>query len=86
MGKRVKICGKKLWYLFHVRIFQSKLILLTDSWVITGGTDAGVMQQTGELLRAPNHVMDIENDATIIGIAAWEKIIEQSNMGKKKTT
>lgn len=58
--------------------------MLLDSWVITGGTDAGVMQQTGELLRAPDHVMDVENDATIIGIAAWERIIEQSEMERKE--
>ncbi|CAD5122711.1 DgyrCDS11118 [Dimorphilus gyrociliatus] len=57
----------------------------SDSWVITGGTDAGVMQQTGELLRAPDHVMDIENDTTIIGIAAWERIIEQSRMEGKES-
>lgn len=66
--------------------------LQTDSWVITAGTNAGVMKETGDLISMPDYVLNTKNpyEAVVIGIAPWwrihnrESIVEEAKRSNQE--
>ncbi|CAD5119563.1 DgyrCDS8162 [Dimorphilus gyrociliatus] len=68
------------------------LVNKTNSWVITAGTNAGVMKETGELISMPDYVLNTKNpyEAVVIGVAPWwriqhrESIIEEAKRTNPK--
>jgi transient receptor potential cation channel subfamily M protein 2 len=46
----------------------------TNAWVITGGTNAGVMKLVGEAVAEESH----KHSLTLIGVATWGKVLNRN--------
>ncbi|CAF4208823.1 unnamed protein product [Rotaria sordida] len=72
------------------KIFQSGLIsaaITTNAWLITAGTDAGVVKEVGEALnkyRYKNRKNDV--DVPCIGIGSWGYTTENEQLDCQSTT
>jgi hypothetical protein len=54
----------------------------TGAWIITGGTNAGVMRLVGEAVADEFHAQS--NNLVVLGIATWGKIALRDKMQVKK--
>ena len=48
-----------------------KVSIVTDAWIITGGTHAGVMKHVGEAVRDYKTAHGSQNSVVAIGLASW---------------
>lgn len=60
----------------------SKAIMMTRAWVITGGTEHGVMRLVGEVI-AEKSLMSIK-DLVVLGIATWGVLAEKKLLKSAK--
>ncbi len=57
------------------------LVTCSDAWIITGGTDGGVMKYTGDAVR--KHRETTGDEVTTMGIATWG-VLKKSHQEKLK--
>jgi transient receptor potential cation channel subfamily M protein 2 len=51
-----------------------KAAATTDAWIITGGTNTGVMRLVGEAVEEEYPKYPADTELTVLGIATWEVI------------
>jgi transient receptor potential cation channel subfamily M protein 2 len=56
----------------------------TGAWIITGGTNTGVMKLVGEAVAEELPKYSSDTKLTVLGIATWGKIALRKNLAKLK--
>lgn len=54
-----------------------------DAWIITGGTNEGIMKEVGEAVRENISALDPNKQIVLLGIANWATIRNSHLMEKK---
>ncbi|RMX42269.1 hypothetical protein pdam_00009856 [Pocillopora damicornis] len=58
----------------------------TSAWIITGGTNAGVMKHVGEAVREQEITFGSEDKVNVIGIATWGIVDRKDSLKASKDT
>jgi len=63
-----------------------KVAATTGAWIITGGTNAGVMRLVGEAVAEEYPKYSSDTELTVLGIATWGKIAMREKLEKAVKT
>ena len=80
---KLSVSSQRLEFIKHG---LAMAVRATNSWVVTGGTDEGVMELTGQAMRQVANTMGMTDAVTpCIGIAGWRKVTHRDRFYKPKS-